>query len=45
MTGIQNGVQIYGIVVKTAKRQIAIFVESISPRRSHTKRFTTPFEA
>ena len=45
VTGIQNGVQIYGIVVKTAKKQIAIFVESISPRRSQTKRFTTPFEA
>jgi hypothetical protein len=45
LKGIQDGVQMFGIVVKTGKRQVAIFVESVSPRFSQTKRFTTPFEA
>ena len=45
LKGIQDGVQMLGIVVKTGKRQVAIFVESVSPRFSQTKRFTTPFEA
>ena len=45
LKGIQDGIPIFGIVVKTGKRQIAVFIESVSPRSSQTKRFTTPFEA
>lgn len=45
LKGIQDGVQMFGIVVKTGKRQVTIFVESVSPRFSQTRRFTTPFEA
>lgn len=44
LKGIQDGVQMFGIVVRTGTRQIAIFVESVSPRFSQTKRFTTSFE-
>lgn len=43
--GIRDGTQMFGIIVKTAPRQVAIFVESVTPRFSQTRRFTTPFEA
>lgn len=44
LRGIQDGIAMFGIVVKTGKRQVAVFVESVSPRSSQTTRFTTPFE-
>lgn len=45
LRGIQDGYEYFGIVVKTAKRQIAIFVTSPTANDSDTARFTTPFEA
>jgi hypothetical protein len=40
-----RGVEFLGIVVKTAPRQIAVYLTAPTVNFSQTKRFTTPFEA
>lgn len=42
---IQDGVEQFGVVAKSGRRQIAVRVQSVSPRWGRTYRFTLGFDA
>lgn len=45
LRGIQDGVQFFGIVVKSASRRVTIYLLAPRPGPSETRSFATPFEA